>query len=34
MENMRVRLSLSDRFLNKIRINYKKLFESVYKDIH
>ena len=31
MEFMRVRLSLGDRFLDKIRIKFGRLFESVYK---
>ena len=34
MEIMRVRLSLGDRFLDKIRINYRRVFESVYKYTH
>ena len=31
MEIMRVRLSPGDRFLDKIRIKYRRLFNSVYK---
>ena len=31
MEIMRVRLSLGDRFLDKIRIKYRIIIESVYK---
>ena len=34
MEIMRVRLSLGDRFLYKIDINSRSLFESVYKYKH
>ena len=34
MEIMRVRLSMGDRFLDKIRIKYRKVFESVYKYTH
>ena len=34
MENMRVRLSVDDRFLDKIRIKNGRLFESVYKYTH
>ena len=32
MEIMLVRLSLGDRFLDKIRMNYRRLLESVYKN--
>ena len=31
MEIMRLRLSLGDRFLDEIRIIYRRLFKSVYK---
>ena len=34
MEIMLVRLSLVDRFLDKIRMKYRRLFESVYKYTH
>ena len=34
MEIMRVRLSLGDRFLDKISIKYRSLIESVYKYTH
>ena len=34
MEIMLVRLSLGDRFLDKRRISYRRLFESVYKYTH
>ena len=34
MEIMRVRLSLGDGFLDKIRIKYRRLFESVYEHTH
>ena len=34
MDNMSVRLSLGDRFRDKIRIKYRSLFESVYKYTH
>ena len=34
MEIMRLRLSLGDRLLDKIRIKYRSLFESVYKFPH
>ena len=34
MEIMRVRLSMGDRFLDKIRIKYRNVFESVYKYTH
>ena len=34
MEIMRVRLSLGDRFLDKIRMKYRRIFESVYKYPH
>ena len=34
MEIMLVRLSLGDRFLDKIRMKDRRLFESVYKYTH
>ena len=34
MEIMRVRLSRGDRFLDKIRKKFGRLFESVYKYTH
>ena len=34
LEIMLVRLSLGDRFLDKIRMKYRRLFESVYKYTH
>ena len=34
MEIMRVRLSMGDRFVDKIRIDYRRLFEFVYKYTH
>ena len=34
MEIMLVRLSLGDRFLDKIRMKYRRLFDSVYKYTH
>ena len=34
MEIMRLRLSLGDRLLDKIRIKDRRLFESVYKYTH
>ena len=34
MEIMRVRLSLGDRFLDKISIKYRIIFETVYKYTH
>ena len=34
MEIMRVRLSLGDRFLDKIRIKDRRIFESVYRYTH
>ena len=34
MEIMRDRLSMGDRFLDEIRIKFRRLFESVYKYTH
>ena len=34
MEIMRLRVRLGDRFLDKIRIKFGRLFESVYKYTH
>ena len=34
MEIMRLRLSLGDRFVDKIRIKYRRLFEYVYIYTH
>ena len=34
MEIMRVRLSLRDKFFDKIHIKYRRFFETVYKYTH